>query len=108
MDKFGHHINKRLRITDFLETSDKAFILEEIDVQSKRLTGVLIPLKANDAVNKEYVDKQFESFASKQEVYDLLSTLKLDTQKYIHQFMKKTSAPTKSNVDKISTLLPKK
>lgn len=88
MDKFGHHINKPLRLSDFLETSDNLLIPGVIDDQLKRLSGVLTPLKANDAVNKEYVDKQFESFASKQEVTELLDTLKLEIQKYIQQLRK--------------------
>lgn len=107
MDKFGHHIYKRLRLSDFLESIDKPLTLVkeengEIDLQSKRLTGIIIPLKANDAVNKEYVDKQSESYASKQEVHDLFNTIKTDIQNCIQQF--KQDFCTKADLNKIKIL----
>lgn len=85
MDKFGHYIHKRLRLPESFEIFEKALHKGEIDFLSARLTGVASPLKANDAVTKEYVDKQSESFASKEEVRDLVNAIKSDIKKYIQQ-----------------------
>lgn len=103
MDKFGHHIHKRLRLPEFFEIFDKALMKtenEEFDLQSTRLTGVISPLRANDAANKEYVDKQSELFANKQEVYNTLNALKSDIEKYIQNF--KEDYYTKVELDKIN------
>lgn len=87
MDKFGHYKNKRFSLPESFETFDKAFIKGEIDIQSNRLTGVKSPLKANDAANKEYVDMRTESFTSKEEVYDIIDTIKSDLKTYIKLFI---------------------
>lgn len=87
MDKFGHYKNKRFSLPESFETFNKAFIKGEIDIQSNRLTGVTSPLKANDAANKEYVDMRFESFTSKEEVHDIINTVKSDLKTYIKLFM---------------------
>lgn len=98
MDKFGHHIqtkiNKQMRLSNLLEFLDQSTKEEneEINLKFKRLTGITVPLKANDAVNKEYVDKQSEIYASKQEFRDLNETIKLEFQKYIDQFEKNALA----------------
>lgn len=86
MDKFGHHIHKRLRVPDFLENFDKVLMRTEtgeIDLQNTRLTGIVIPLKNTDAVNKEYVDRQAELYLKKQEVDTLINTLKADVKNSI-------------------------
>lgn len=57
VDKFGHHVHKRLRHSP--ELCCKALIESEIgefDLCSKRLKGVKIPTSADDVANKEYVD----------------------------------------------------
>lgn len=85
MDKFGHHINKRLRLSEFFEIFDKALMQTENDElvsQSTRLTGVTSPSRENDAVNKEYVDKQSVPFVKKDEVHSILKAIKLDIEKY--------------------------
>lgn len=87
MDKFGHFIHKRLRLPESFEIFEQALHKGEIDFLSARLTGVASPLQANDAVNKEYVDKQSESFASKKEVRDIKNSMKSEIKKNIQQFI---------------------
>lgn len=79
MDKFGHHIiKKNMIVSDIIDILDKGIINgnEEINLQSKKLTGIATPVKANDAVNKDYVDKQYELFASKHQVLEMCNAIK--------------------------------
>lgn len=78
MDKFGHHINKRLNLQDFFENFDKILKRTETgayDLQSARLTGVTTPLQSSDAGNKDYVDSQ------KKEIDIILNALKTELDK---------------------------
>lgn len=59
VDKFGHHVHKRLRLSEVGEIKDNALLRTEngdFDLQSSRLKGVVIPVSPDDAVNKQYVD----------------------------------------------------
>lgn len=102
MDKFGHHIHKRLRLPDFLENFDKVLMRTEtgeFDLQNTRLTGITIPLKNTDAVNKEYVDSQSQLFVKKQEVDIIFNDLKADVKKGIENL--KADYYTKAELDQI-------
>lgn len=63
MDKFGHHIHRRLRFPEFLDNFD--------------------------AVNKEYVDKQSELYITKQEFQKIIDTLKTDIESIIKTYYTK-------------------
>jgi hypothetical protein len=68
IDKFGHHVHKRLRL---MTVSDKALLRSEngdYDLQFSRLKGVTKPLTADDAVNKQYVDQSFTNFYDKKDL----------------------------------------
>lgn len=59
IDKFGHHVHKRLRITQSFINCDDTLKKSEngdFDLRLSRLTGLKSPLSNVDAVNKEYVD----------------------------------------------------
>lgn len=60
IDKFGHHVHKRLRYSNN--------ITGEINLQS-RLKGLKRPTAADEAVNKEYVDHIVKSYITKQDLY---------------------------------------
>lgn len=60
IDKFGHHVHKRLRIAEsFVNFDDTLRKSEngEFDLHFSRLKGVKSPVSNDDAVNKEYVDQ---------------------------------------------------
>lgn len=58
VDKFGHHVHKRLRMSELF---DFDIILKktetgDIDLKSNHLRGLPLPESGDHAVNKEYVD----------------------------------------------------
>lgn len=58
IDKFGHHVHKRLRRFDPYD-STKVLVKSATgiyDLQSSKLTGLKSPDNLTDAVNKDYVD----------------------------------------------------
>lgn len=68
IDKFGHHVHKRLRVTEF---NDKALLRTEnddFDLQSSRLRGVNSPVLPSDAVNKKYVDQLLRNTYEKKKI----------------------------------------
>lgn len=79
MDKFGHHIHKQLRSLDFLDFYSRILLKTDkgdFDLHSTKLTGITSPLNAEDAVNKDYVDKIVQSFVNKQDVHIALELMK--------------------------------
>lgn len=59
IDKFGHHVHKRLRLPEFTEILSDTLVRSDagdFDLKSSRLKGLKIPEKGDEAVNKEYVD----------------------------------------------------
>lgn len=66
IDKFGHHVHKRLRVSELLDFQDKALLKKdsgEYDLQSSALKGVKRPQFADEAVNKEYLDEVVNSLS---------------------------------------------
>lgn len=60
VDKFGHHVHKRLRLENSLFWPSNVLtksVEGEYNLQSSRLKGVKLPVSPDDAVNKEYVDQ---------------------------------------------------
>ena len=60
VDKFGHYIHKRMRLSELFEFNEKALLKSEtgdFDLKTSRLRGIISPVEADDAVNKEYVDR---------------------------------------------------
>lgn len=62
IDKFGHHVHKRLRLDQSLvaDITQKALIKSpagDFDLHSTTLKGVRWPTAPDDVVNKDYVDK---------------------------------------------------
>lgn len=69
IDKFGHHIHKRLRVSEIFDFHDKALLKKdsgEYDLQLSKLKGVMRPQFPDEAVNKEYLDEVLKSL--KQEI----------------------------------------
>lgn len=60
IDKFGHHVHKRMRLSELFEFNENALIKSEsgeFDLKSSRLGGIRSPIEPDDAVNKSYVDQ---------------------------------------------------
>lgn len=59
IDKFGHHIHKRLRFSEFIDTRNDTLVKTDAghyDLKSSKLKGLSSPNEADEAVNKAYVD----------------------------------------------------
>lgn len=59
IDKFGHHVHKRLRFAQNFTNCEEVLKKSEngdFDLRLSRLTGLKSPLSSEDAVNKEYID----------------------------------------------------
>lgn len=60
VDKFGHHVHKRLRIENSLFLSSNTLTKSaegEYNLNLSRLKGVKLPVSPDDVVNKQYVDQ---------------------------------------------------
>lgn len=62
IDKFGHHVHKRLRQSGNIEG--------DIDLRHARLKGLKLPRSSDEATNKAYVDQLIKSIPSRLEIYD--------------------------------------
>lgn len=59
IDKFGHHVHKRLRFAESFVNCDETLRKSDggdFDLHFARLKGLKSPVSNDDAVNKEYVD----------------------------------------------------
>lgn len=79
IDKFGHHVHKRLRLPKLFD-SDKFLKLEngEFDLHLVRLKGVKSPSAVDDAVNKQYVDNLLNDYHTNLDLTAELHKLKTD------------------------------
>lgn len=88
IDKFGHHVHKRLRLSEFSEILSDTLVRSdtgEFDLKSSKLKGVQIPEKDDEAVNKEYVDKSVQ--ALKNEMMKIQSNVR----NFLHSLEKITT-----------------
>lgn len=88
IDKFGHHVHKRLRYSEFMNTLDYTLAKSETgdyDLQSSRLKGLLPPQNDDEAVNKAHLDKEIEDL--KKELKKVLN----DVRVYLKNLEKVTS-----------------
>lgn len=86
VDKFGHHVHKRLRVSEYLDIHNTALIKSETgyyDLKKNRLRGLPVPVSDDEAVNKEFVDHTLKKYYTKNEL-DI--KLKAAVDSYIKQF----------------------
>lgn len=89
IDKFGHHVHKRLRFSEILDYKENSLVKSEngtYDLQASRLTGVREPTSPDDVVNKKYVDEKLLNLCSKEELLVLLKSIKADIADKFRQF----------------------
>lgn len=80
LDKFGHHVHKRQRLSEYLETFNDTIIKSDTgqyDLKSSKLKGLLSPSEDDEAVNKAYVDKIVE------ELRNEIKTLNSNVKQYL-------------------------
>lgn len=59
IDKFGHHVHKRLRLSEFIDTLNDTLVKTDAghyDLKTSKLKGLSSPNEDDEAVNKAYVD----------------------------------------------------
>lgn len=69
IDKFGHHIHKRMRFSELLEFNENALLKSEsgdFDLKKSRLRGIRSPVDTDDAINKDYVDRLYDQIIKEQ------------------------------------------
>lgn len=121
VDKFGHHVHKRLRLTELLDFNENALCKSETgdyDLKSTRLKGIRSPVEGDEVVNKDYVDRM--NAHTVQEFNRLFSSLRsqiiLDGQNAVKSYLKTKSSDvlihfedkfyTKAEVDNLIKNIP--
>lgn len=88
IDKFGHHVHKRLRVSEGTELNDKVLLRTEngdYDLKSLRLRGVVNPISPDDAVNKQYVDQIIQNMYQKEHLDSLFETINSQVHQLLNQ-----------------------
>lgn len=88
IDKFGHHVHKRLRLAEYIDTFSDTLVKSDtghFDLKSSKLKGLTAPEEDDEAVNKAYLDKTV------QEIRDEIKKVSLDVKKYLNNLEKVTS-----------------
>lgn len=117
IDKFGHHIHKRLRLSDLFDYSENSLRKTkngEYNLYFTKLKGVRAPVEGDEVVNKEYLDHRIDEIYRKYdinlimenfrkeiftEIESLISNLKRDNIPKTLQF--NTKQHSRSVLDKI-------
>lgn len=78
IDKFGHHVHKRLRLSDYIDTLNDTLLKTDAghyDLKTSKLKGISSPTEDDEAVNKAYVDNRFQEL--KKEIKKVNDNLKI-------------------------------
>lgn len=92
IDKFGHHVHKRLRLSEIVASSENCLVKTEIgdyNLQSSRLIGAKTPLTPDEVANKEYVDNKLIDYVTKKEIPNFMEAIKTDIIENFRQFEQK-------------------
>ncbi|KAG7299655.1 hypothetical protein JYU34_016645 [Plutella xylostella] len=111
IDKFGHHVHKRMRVLDPLEciSFNKALFQNEsgdYDLKQRRLKGLKLAVDADEAVNKAYVDQNNNIYCKREDFLAELKSIKTQISLMQQQLSQKCSKVDASNIikDQIVTL----
>lgn len=100
IDKFGHHVHKRLRSSEIPDLKYKALLKTDegyFDLKSLQLKGVAKPLSPDDAVNKQYVDQYMQNIYDKTYIDSLFDTINNQIHQLVTQL--KLNFYTKKEID---------
>jgi hypothetical protein len=79
VDKFGHHVHKRLRLSEHILIDTDSTLQKsetgDYDLKSSKLKGLQFPNDEDEAVNKAYVDKSVQEL--KNEIKNIHTHVKL-------------------------------
>lgn len=105
VDKFGHHVHKRLRLSEPIDPNilSKVLIqssLGEYDLKRNRLKGLVLPLTSDEAVCKEYVDQNNKLLCKKKDILNELNSIKSNLQIIQKQLQDKCSRVEVSSIVK--------
>lgn len=107
VDKFGQHVHKRLRASNYFDVHNDALIKSETgyyDLKQNRLRGLPVAVSEDEAVNKEFVEYTLKKYYTKNE-FDIKVKTAVDS--YINQFQERLlealskSYYTRSEIDHI-------
>lgn len=99
VDKFGHYIHKRMRLSELIEFNENALLKSasgEFDLKFSKLKGVKPPIDADDAVNKNYVDQL--TAQTTQELNKMIGSLRSQIMKDAQKTVLVTLKATKSEI----------
>lgn len=104
IDKFGHHVHKRLRMSTVHDPINKGLLLNDAGQydlkQQSRLIGLQKPLTPDEAVNKDYVDQNSKLFCNKHDIFDEIKSIKSQLQLLQKQLEEKCTRVDVQNIFK--------
>lgn len=95
IDKFGHHVHKRLRLLEFVDTLNDTLVKSDAghyDLKLSKLKGLSPPNEDDEAVNKAYVDK------IEQDLRNEFKKIQSDVKLYLQNLEKLTSDRLLKNI----------
>lgn len=79
VDKFGHHINKKIKFNNiYINGCIKLDQRGNFDVENKKISNLQQPSENNDATTKLYVDTLMNHYSNK-----IMETLRKEFQMYV-------------------------
>lgn len=113
IDKFGHHVHKRLRVSSYFDTLNDALVRTEkgFDLKLTSLHGLPSPKSDDEAANKLYVDRTLGELYSQKDFEEnvkkhINSCLKLFKQQLYESLT--ASYYSKPEIDNIVNTLQRK
>lgn len=105
IDKFGHHVHKRMRVLDPIELLpfSKALFQNEsgdYDIKQRRLKGLKLAVDDDEAVSKAYVDQNNTLLCQKQDFLAELRSIKTEINLLQKQLSQKCSMVDVGNIIK--------
>lgn len=83
IDKFGHHVHKRMRVLDPVEFTPlaKALYQNEVgdyDLKQRRLKGLKLAVDGDEAVSKEYLNLNNSLYCKKEDFLAEIRSIKTE------------------------------
>lgn len=89
IDKFGHHVHKRLRISNPNKMDNVLKLIdEEYNLNKIRLTGLRMPTSSEDAVSKEYMDNSIKDYYTRAQIDLKLDKIKTEMFQFMVNYLK--------------------
>lgn len=105
VDKFGHHVHKRLRLIDYLDVINDSLVKSDTghyDLKQNRLLGLPAPVFDDEATSKQFVEHTLKKYFTKNEFdINVKNTVNISLQEFKNKLDKIIGANyyTKSEID---------